>query len=348
VLLYIYSLCYTFKQYHGFLFMDNNTPEGRFLFVTALTSKSPMKIQSQKTIRQRLWEKRYIYLMVIPGMAFFLLFRYAPMYGIQLAFKEFSIADGITNSPWVGLLNFRQLLIEREFWLAFQNTLIISYMQLILFFPFPIILSIVINEIKPRKYKRTVQTIYTFPHFLSWVIVAGIMLNMLSSNGMFNNLLNLLGYEPHSFLTDKSIFRYLLIASLSWKEAGWSCILYLAALTSIDPSLYEAATIDGANRWHRIRYISWPGMQVIVITTLILRIGHMMDAGFDQIMNLYNPTVFDVADILDTYIYRITFQRPANFGFSTAVGLFKGVTNCILLVSVNAICKRFSGTGIIG
>jgi len=295
-----------------------------------------------------LWEKRYIYMMVIPGMAFFLLFRYAPMYGIQLAFKDFRIADGITRSPWVGLEHFQRMMIETEFWKAFQNTIIISYLQLLIFFPFPIILSLIINEIKPMAYKRTVQTIYTFPHFLSWVIVAGIMFNMLSSHGMINNLLSVFGMEPHSFLTDKSTFRYLLIATLTWKEAGWSCILYLAALTGIDPALYEAATIDGANRWHRMRYISLPGMQAIIITTLILRVGHMMDAGFDQIMNMYNPTVFDVADILDTYVYRITFQRPANFGFSTAVGLFKGVTNCILLVSVNAICKRLSGTGIIG
>jgi putative aldouronate transport system permease protein len=135
--------------------------------------------------------------------------------------------------------------------------------------------------------------------------------------------------------------------TLTWKNAGWSTILYLAAITSIDPSLYDAATIDGANRWHRIRYITWPGIQVIVITMLILRVGHMMDAGFDQIMNLYNPTVVDVADILDTYIYRITFQKTPNFGFSTAVGLFKGLTNCVLLLSVNWISKRVSGTGIL-
>ena len=316
--------------------------------MTAQISRPSIDMRPKKSVRSRLWEKRYIYLMVIPGMAFFLLFRYVPMYGIQLAFKDFQIVEGITKSPWVGLQHFRQLLGEREFWQALQNTIIISYMQLILFFPFPIILSLFINEIKPLTYKRTVQTIYTFPHFLSWVIVAGIMMNMLSSRGAINNFLSILNLETQSFLTDKGIFRYLLIASLSWKEAGWSCILYLAALISIDPALYEAATIDGANRWHRIRYVSWPGMQAIVITTLILRVGHMMDAGFDQILNIYNPTVFDVADILDTYIYRITFQRPANFGFSTAVGLFKGVTNCILLVSVNAICKRFSGTGIIG
>ena len=315
--------------------------------MTAYTMKRISGGHPKKSVWLRIWEKRYIYMIVLPGMAFFLLFRYVPMYGIQLAFKEFNIVEGITNSPWVGLQQFRQLLIEREFWQALQNTLIISYMQLVLFFPFPIILSLIINEIKPRGYKRVAQTIYTFPHFLSWVIVAGIMMNLLSNNGAINNLLSLFNIQSFGFLTDKKIFRYILIASLSWKEAGWSCILYLAAITNIDPALYEAATIDGANRWHRIRYITWPGIQAIVITTLILRIGHMMDAGFDQIMNIYNLTVLEVSEILDTYIYRITFQRPANFGFSTAVGLFKGVTNAILLVSVNTICKRLSGTGIL-
>ena len=192
----------------------------------------------------------------------------------------------------------------------------------------------------------SVQTILTFPHFLSWVIVAGIMMNILANNGAVNNLLATMGLEKYNFLTDKGLFRYILVFTLSWKEAGWSCILYIAAITGIDPSLYEAATIDGANRWHKILHITWPGILPVVLITLILRVGSMMDAGFDQVMNLYNNTVLDVADILDTYIYRITFQRMPNYGFSTAVGLFKGLTNCILLLSVNAVCKKINGTTI--
>ena len=203
-----------------------------------------------------------------------------------------------------------------------------------------------INEVKPMRYKRSVQTILTFPHFLSWVIVAGIMMNILANNGAVNNLLATMGLEKYNFLTDKGLFRYILVFTLSWKEAGWSCILYIAAITGIDPSLYEAATIDGANRWHKILHITWPGILPVVLITLILRVGSMMDAGFDQVMNLYNNTVLDVADILDTYIYRITFQRMPNYGFSTAVGLFKGLTNCILLLSVNAVCKKINGTTI--
>ena len=301
----------------------------------------------KKTLWQRIWMKRWCYLIILPGMAYFLLFKYVPMYGIQLAFKEFDLVAGISASPWVGFENFELLFRDREFFLALKNTLIISYMQLLLFFPFPIVLAILINEVRLSKFKRSVQTILTFPHFLSWVIVAGIMMNILANNGAVNNLLAAMGFEKYQFLTDKGLFRYILIFTLTWKEAGWSTILYIAAITSIDPSLYEAATIDGANRWHRIRHITWPGILPVVVITLIMRVGHIMDAGFDQVMNMYNSTVLDVADILDTYIYRITFQRTPNFGFSTAVGLFKGLTNCILLLTVNTICKKISGTGIL-
>ena len=303
--------------------------------------------RKQKTLWQRIWLKRWCYLIILPGMAYFFLFKYVPMYGIQLAFKDLDMVAGITASHWIGLGNFRLLFRYREFFLALKNTLIISYMQLLLFFPFPVILSILINEVRPRKFKRTVQTILTFPHFLSWVIVAGIMMNILANNGAINNMLAVLGFDKYQFLTDKKLFHYILIFSLMWKESGWSCILYIATITGIDPSLYEAATIDGANRWHRIRHITWPGILPVVVITLIMRVGHIMDAGFDQIMNMYNSTVLDVADILDTYIYRITFQRTPNFGFSTAVGLFKGLTNCILLLTVNTFCKKLTGTGIL-
>ncbi|MCL2058039.1 MAG: ABC transporter permease subunit [Oscillospiraceae bacterium] len=303
--------------------------------------------KNKKSLARRMWDARYMYLLVLPGFAFFILFRYVPMYGIQLAFKDFRSNLGITSSPWVGMQNFESLFINNEFWFAVRNTIIISYMQIVFFFPFPIVLAILLNELRLRKFKRVTQTIFTFPHFLSWVLVAGIVMNILSMNGAINNLIYSLGGVKYQFLTDKALFRYILIFFLTWKQSGWSCILYLAAITAIDPALYEAATIDGANRWHRIRYITWPGISTIVVVTFILRIGYSMDAGFDQIINMYNPTVYEVADIIDTYIYRITFQRPSNFGLSTAVGLFKGVTNCILLLSANFIAKKFNGTGIV-
>lgn len=300
----------------------------------------------RKRLLKNIWDSRYMYLLLVPGLLFFAFFRYVPMYGIQLAWKEFAANLGVAGSPWIGWENFRFIFAEADFWNSLRNTLIIAGMQLIFVFPFPIILAILFNEVRQKKTKRVMQIILTFPHFLSWVIVAGIMMNILANNGAVNNLLATMGLEKYNFLTDKGLFRYILVFTLSWKEAGWSCILYIAAITGIDPSLYEAATIDGANRWHKILHITWPGILPVVLITLILRVGSMMDAGFDQVMNLYNNTVLDVADILDTYIYRITFQRMPNYGFSTAVGLFKGLTNCILLLSVNAVCKKINGTTI--
>ena len=294
-----------------------------------------------------MWEGRYYYLLIASGLAYFIIFRYVPMYGIQLAFKNFSANLGIMRSAWVGMENFEYLFVNNEFWYAVRNTLIISYLQILFCFPFPILLALLLNELRILKYKKIVQTIFTFPHFLSWVLVSGIVMNILSMNGAVNNLITLLGGERYQFMTDKSLFRSILVFFNLWKGSGWNCILYLAAITAIDPALYEAATIDGANRWHRMRYITWPGISTIVVVTLILRIGYTMDAGFDQVINMYNSAVFDVADIIDTYIYRITFQRPTNFGVSTAVGLFKGVTNCALLLSANFLTKRLGGTGLV-
>jgi len=288
-----------------------------------------------------------MYLLILPGIVFFIIFRYVPMYGIQLAFKNFKASQGITGSPWCAFENFEYLFLNKDFWYAVRNTVIISFYQILFCFPFPIALALLLNEIRQEAYKKTVQTIFTFPHFLSWVLVSGIVMNILASTGVINNIIVAMGGEKYQFLTDKSLFRSILVFFLAWKESGWSCILYLASITAIDPSLYEAATIDGANRWHRMRYITWPGISMIVVVTLILRVGSMMDVGFDQVINMYNASVYEVGDIIDTYIYRITFQRAGNFGVSTAVGLFKGVTNCILLLSANGICRMLGEEGIV-
>lgn len=303
--------------------------------------------KNKKSLLRRAWESRYMYLILLPGMIFFVVFRYIPIYGIQLAFKNFVAALGINGSPWCGWENFEYLFLNKDFWYAVRNTVIISYLQIAFCFPFPILLALLLNELKSARYKKIVQTIYTFPHFLSWVLISGIVMNMLSSTGVINNIVAALGGTKSQFLTDKTLFRSILIFFLNWKEAGWSCILYLSAITAIDPALYEAATIDGANRWHRMRYITWPGISMIVVVMLILRIGSMMDVGFDQVINMYNPSVYEVGDIIDTYVYRITFQRAGNFGVSTAVGLFKGLTNCILLLSANGICRALGSEGIV-
>jgi putative aldouronate transport system permease protein len=317
------------------------------VFLSGLSAIAIKPSSGKKGLLFRIWDNRYVYLFLLPGVVFFAIFKYIPIYGVQLAFKKYDVQAGITGSPWIGMYNFEFLFIDVDFIQAVKNTLIIAFMQIGFFYPFPIILAMLLNEIRFTKYKRVVQTVYTLPHFLSWVIVSGMIMNLFGSGGAITNLMRVITGGEVTFLTNKDVFRQLLIGELLWKEAGWSCILYLAAITAIDPTLYEAATIDGANRWHRMRYVTWPGISMIVIVTFILRVGSMMNAGFEQIINIYNPTVYSVADIIDTYVYRITFQRPANFGVSTAVGLFKGLTNCILLITTNTICVRIGGEGIV-
>ncbi|PRX35616.1 carbohydrate ABC transporter membrane protein 1 (CUT1 family) [Orenia metallireducens] len=299
------------------------------------------------TLLKKIIRYKYFYLMLLPGLLYLFIFKYIPMYGIQLAFKKFMFNKGITGSPWVGLENFRYIFSEAEFWNAVKNTVIIAFMKIGLGFWISVVLAILISELRAPKFKKKLQVVYTFPHFLSWVIVSGIVINLLSNSGAINNLLSILGFERISPLTDKGIFRYLLIYSEVWKEAGWGTILYLAAITGIDPTLYEAATIDGANRWEKIKYITWPSIKGLVVVMLLLSIGQLMNAGFMQIFNMYNPTVYDVADIIDTYVYRITFERAPDFGVSTAVGMFKGVTNLILLLTADKVAKKMGHSGII-
>ena len=300
----------------------------------------------RKRLLKNIWDSRYMYLLLVPGLLFFSFFRYVPMYGIQLAWKEFAANLGVAGSPWIGWENFRFIFAEADFWNSLRNTLIIAGMQLIFVFPFPIILAILFNEVRQKKTKRVMQIILTFPHFLSWVILSSILTNLLGNSGVVNNIIVAMGGEKVNFLMNKGIFRWLLIFSLLWKESGWNAILYMATITAIDPALYEAATIDGANRWHRIRYITWPGISTIVTATFILRIGSIMDAGYMQVLNLYNPAVYEVGDILDTYIYRITFEKAPDYGVSTAVGMFKGVVNAVLMLSAEVVSRKFNGEGL--
>lgn len=307
---------------------------------------TPIRRTRWQMFTRSVWQNRYMYLLLLPGVLFFAIFSYGPMYGIQLAWKQFMARDGIVGSPWVGWANFEYIFAEKEFWDAFRNTFIIAFMQITIVFPFPIILAILFNEVKISGLKRVMQIVSTFPHFLSWVILSSIIFNLLGSTGTVNNMIVAFGGEKVNFLMSKGVFRWLLIFSLMWKESGWSTILYMATITSIDTALYEAATIDGANRWHRIRYVTWPGMQSIVVATFILRIGSIMNAGYMQVLTLYNPAVYEVGDILDTYIYRITFQKQPSYGVSTAVGMFKGAINAVLMLVAEGVSRRMSGEGL--
>lgn len=297
---------------------------------------------AKKTLRS-MWEYRWIYLMLIPCIAYFVIFKYVPMYGIQLAFKDY-VLKGIAASPWNDFAHFKYMMSEPQFLPALRNTLIISFYRILFGFPFPILLAIMINEVYMPRYKKVLQTIYTFPHFLTWVVMAGIMLNLLGSTGMVRKFCELfvpgIG-ENWNLLYNKSAFRSILVISDIWKEAGWGTIIYLASITGIDQSLYEAATIDGANRFQRIWYITIPGIMNMIAIQFVLRVGAVMEGGFDQIFNLYTAPVYDTGDIIDTYIYRLSFVKSSgvNLGFPTAVGLFKNVINFILLMLANGVTR---------
>lgn len=304
-------------------------------------------MRKRSPLLREIYRNRALYLLLLPTLVFYFIFKYIPIYGLQLSFKTFSYAKGIAGSPWVGFANFQFLFQQKAFWDALRNTVVISLMRLLFSFPVPILLALLFNEVRGRVFKRTLQVVYTFPHFLSWVVLSGIMLNLFASSGAINSALTQLGAEKVNFLFDGKSFRAMLIFSGIWKESGWSAIIYAATIMAVDTSLYEAALIDGANRWQKIRYIIWPELVPVIITMMIVRVGYLMDGGFDQVFNLYSSAVYSTSDILDTYIYRMTFQSNAGFGVSAAVGMFKGITNCILLLTANFIAKAAGQKGIV-
>ncbi len=298
-------------------------------------------------LKRKLRFSKYLLIMIIPAIIFYFIFNYVPMYGILIAFKKYYPKKGIMGSPWVGLENFKIIFSDVEFWRVLRNTVIIGAFKIIISFIAAILVALLLNEIRMRFFKKTVQIIVTFPHFLSWVVVGGFVMNLFSRTGAINDLLALAGKERIEFLSNGKFFLGLLFTSDIWKEAGWSSIIYLATMAGISPELYEAADIDGASRIQKIKNITIPAIKPTAILLLILSVGGILSAGFDQIFNLYNPLVYDVADILDTYIYRRTFVSGMPAGEGTAIGLFKSVVGFILVISVDRIAKLFGERGII-
>lgn len=287
-----------------------------------------------------------LYLMLVPGVLFLLLFKYTPMYGIVIAFKDFNIFDGLSASPWVGLEHFEKLFYSRDFARVFKNTLIISVYKIVFLFPLPILLAILMNEIRNMIFKRGIQTIVYLPHFLSWVIVSGLFLDLLSTNGgLINKLIVGLGGEPIAFFMNTDVFRSVLISSAGWKEVGWGMIIYLAAIAGIDPQLYEAAKIDGAGRFRQIWHITVPSLVPIIMLMFILRLGNILEAGTEQILVMYNSIVYEVADVIGTYVYRIGLGQQ-DYSFSTAVGLFDSVIGFFLIITGNYLSRKFLKRGI--
>lgn len=317
------------------------------IFSAKNKTKSKENYQINKKTKILINIKKYwpLYIMVIPGVAFLIAFRYIPLAGSIIAFQDYSIHKGLFNSEWVGLKHFKALINYPYFRRVFKNTIILGFSRTMLTFPIPVILSLMLNEIRKKRMKKLIQTSLYIPHFLSWVIVAGLTFDILGIGGIFNNIRHALGYEPILIMQKEAYFRGIYILTGIWKDAGWGMVIYLAALSSIDPTLYESAMIDGAVRLKQILYITLPLILPTIITVFLLNIGSFLELGFDHVFNLLTPMTYNVGDIIDTYIYRAGIQQ-AQYSFTTAVGLFQSVIGFSLVFSFNRIANKFSEGGL--
>ena len=288
-----------------------------------------------------------LYILLIPAILYFLIFRYGPMVGIIIAFKNYNIFKGIFASEWVGLDVFRKVFKEAFFWTAMKNTVFLNLLVLFVKFPLSILLAILLNETKNRHFKRTSQSLLYLPYFVSWVTIAGIVTNLFSiTNGTVNNVIRGVGGQPIAFLSDNGWWTFVYVLANTWKDVGWGTIIYLAALSGVDESLYEAAKIDGASRLRCIWHIALPGIRSTMVVMLILSISQMMYIGLDAPLLLQNSKVLDVGEVLSTYVYKMGLQR-VQYSFATAVGLFQSVVNIILLLMANLFAKLIGEDGIL-
>mgnify|MGYP002403240574 CR=1 FL=1 len=315
----------------------------------SVSRSMPSRRTEQKSgsgIWRSLNRNKALYLLGLPGIAFFILFKYVPMWGVLIAFQDYSPFQGMLNSSWVGLKHFERLFSNPDFFLLLRNTLAINALNLVFFFPLPIILSLLLNEVRHVVFKRTIQSIVYLPHFLSWVIIAGLSFLLLSQGeGVINKMLVHFGYDKIDFLTNPDLFWILLTIQSIWKEAGWGTVIFLAAIASVDPQLYEASKMDGAGRLRQAWHVTLPAIRSVIVVLLILRIGHAMDVGFEQVFLMMNAPVSEVAEVFDTYVYRLGI-RQGQFSFTTAVGLFKSVVGFILVIVSNHLAKRFGEEGV--
>lgn len=292
-------------------------------------------------LRKQWYKNKYIYLMLLPVVAYFIIFCYVPMYGAIIAFKDFSPSKGILGSHWVGFKHFNNFFHSYYFVRLLKNTFLINMYDVLFGFPAPIILALMLNEVRSNIYKRTVQTLSYLPHFISVVVVGGIILDFTSRNGVINKLLAIFGTQAIPFMTMPEWFRTIYVGSNIWQNLGWDSIIFLAALSSIDPQLYEAAIIDGAGRWKQMIHITLPCLAPTIIIMLILRLGSMMSADFQKIILIYNPTIYDTADVISSYVYRQGILMM-DYSYSTAVGLFNSFINFMLLVVVNRLSRALN------
>lgn len=292
------------------------------------------------------WRNRYLFLLMLPGLAFFIIFRYKPLYGILIAFKDYRLLDGVWGSPWQSLDFYKTTFLSKAFWEVFRNTLLLSTYKLIFGFPAPIILALMLNELKNGLFKRFVQTVSYIPYFISWVVLSGIFVDILSpSTGPVNYIIQALTGKTVYFLGDSAYFRSTMVGLTVWKGIGYGAVVYLAALSGVNPELYEAARIDGADRWKQMLHITLPSLTPIIIILFILNIGSIVEDDFDQIFNFYKPAVYSVGDVLSTYVYRKGILNM-KYSYATLVGLFQNILAFILVMLTNKISKQFGEYGI--
>ncbi|CAG7615493.1 ABC transporter permease [Paenibacillus allorhizosphaerae] len=301
-----------------------------------------MSVSARSSLMKRLRSHKVLLLMMVPGIAYFIIFHYIPMAGVVIAFKDFRILQGIAASPWVGMKHFDKAFSDPYFYTVLKNSIIISMLKLLFGFPAPVLFALLMNEIRHMIFKKVAQTVSYLPHFISWVVLSGIFISLFSLEGAVNGFMRMFHLTPVMYMAEQSYFRWILVITDIYQSFGWDSIIYFAAIAGISQELYDSALIDGAGRFKRILYITFPMLLPTICILLILRMAYILDAGFNQIFNMYNPTVYEVSDIIDTYVYRKGLIE-ANYSYSTAVGLFKSVIALILIVTVNKAVKAMGG-----
>lgn len=313
--------------------------------ITEKNLKGTKKSKKNELMRNIL-KNKWIYVMIAPGLIYFLIYKYIPMGWLVISFQEYKPYLGISGSEWVGFDQFRRLFTSPDFWMILRNTLVLFGLQIFIYFPIPIILALMLNELSKQYLKKTIQTLIYLPHFMSWVVVVSISYVLLTlDGGLVNGLLESLGFSKINFLMDSVWFRPMYIIQVIWREAGWGTIVFLAAIASVDPQLYEAARMDGANRLRQIWHITLPAIKSVIIILLILKIGDVLELGFEHIFLLLNSTNRHVAEIFDTYVY-VAGLRQGQFSYATAVGFFKGFIGLILVVFANWLAGKFDEEGV--
>lgn len=326
--------------------VDQNSQTELALNKTKQVSSSDLQRSFKAELKRRIFKNKLLYLMILPGVLYLLIYKYVPMLGLVISFQDYKPYQGILGSDWVGFEHFTRLFTDSDFWMIFRNTLVLFGLHIFIAFPIPIILALMLNEVKNLFFKRTIQSLIYIPHFMSWVIIVSISFVLLTMDGgLINELLVSLGLDKVNFLMNSDWFRPVYIIQVVWQSAGWGTIIYLAAISGVDPGLYEAAKMDGASKLRQIWHITLPAIRPVIIVLLILKIGDVLELGFEHVYLLLNASNRNVAEIFDTYVYT-TGLLQGQYSYSTAVGLFKGLVGLILVVFANRMAKKFGEEGI--